>query len=65
MLIKRTAIWLLAWGALVWLAGQALAQAPANSNLDYQTPTPSYENGSAPFSNATSGVALRSCRSTR
>jgi hypothetical protein len=52
MLIKRTAIWLLAWGALVWLTGQALAQAPANSNLEYQTPTPSYENGSAPFSNA-------------
>jgi hypothetical protein len=52
MLIKRTAIWLLAWGALVWLTGQALAQAPANSNLDYQTPTPSYENGSAPFSKA-------------
>jgi hypothetical protein len=53
MLIKRTAMWLLAWGALVSLVGPALAQPPANSNLDYQTPTPSYENGSAPYSNDT------------
>jgi hypothetical protein len=48
MLIKRTATWLFAWGALLW-APMALAQVPANSNLEYQTTNPSYENGSAPF----------------
>src|SRR3569832_216911 len=49
MLIRRTAIWLLTLGALVSLAERAIAQ-PAHSGVQYQTPTPTYENGSAPFS---------------
>jgi hypothetical protein len=53
MLIKRTAMWLFAWGALILLGPPSMAQVPANSNLNYQTPTPSYENAGAPFSEAT------------
>lgn len=49
MSIKRPATWLLAFAALVWLAGSAWAQPPANSNLEYQAPTMSYENGSPQF----------------
>lgn len=53
MVMRRTAVWLLAWVALVGLAGSVRAQqVPANSNLDYQTNEPSYENGNAPFSEA-------------
>lgn len=48
MLIRRTAIWLLTLGALVSMAGRAVAQ-PAHSGVPYQTPTPNWENGSAPF----------------
>lgn len=54
MAIKRTAIWLLAWSGLLLLAGRALAQ-PAHSNLSYQVPHPTYENGPAPFSDDTPG----------
>jgi hypothetical protein len=50
MSIKRTAIWLFAAASLILLGQPALAQ-PANSNLQYQGSTPSWENGSAPFSN--------------
>ncbi len=50
MYIKRPARWLLALWTLAFFAGPAwAAQVPANSNLDYQTPTQSYENGSPPF----------------
>jgi hypothetical protein len=49
MLIRRTAIWLLTLGALVLWAGRAVAQ-PAHSGVQYQTPQPTYEHGSAPFS---------------
>ena len=49
MLIKRTAIWLLALGMSIVVGPLASAQVPSNSNVDYQTPNPSYENGSAPF----------------
>jgi hypothetical protein len=49
MLIKRTAIRLLALAAFVLLASRAMAQ-PSNSNLQFQSPTPSWENGSAPYS---------------
>jgi hypothetical protein len=49
MLIKRTAMWLLALGVSIALGPLAIAQVPSNSNLDYQTPNPTYENGSAPF----------------
>ena len=49
MVSKRTAIWLLAWIALVVLAPAALAQIPADSNLDFPGPSPMYEYGSAPF----------------
>ena len=49
MLIKRTAIWLLALGMSIVVAPLARAQVPSNSNVDYQTPNPTYENGSAPF----------------
>jgi len=49
MLIKRTAIWLLALGVSIALGNLASGQVPSNSNLDYQTPNPTYENGSAPF----------------
>lgn len=53
--IKRTAIWLFAWSALlVWMADRAVAQ-PAHSNLHYQVPHPTYENGPAPFANDTPG----------
>jgi Putative beta barrel porin-7 (BBP7) len=52
--IKRTAIWLIAWSALVLMANRALAQ-PAHSNLNYQVPHPTYENGPAPFSDDTPG----------
>ncbi len=57
MLMKRTAIWLLAAAALVSLSGRTLAQPPSNSNLQYQSPTPAWEHGSAPYSddNPTSG----------
>ncbi len=48
MFIRRTAVWLLALGALASLAEIASAQ-PAHSGVQYQTPTPTYENGSAPF----------------
>jgi LAO/AO transport system kinase len=44
---------------LVSLTGLALGQIPANSNLDYQTPEPTYENGSAPFANDRPEVAHR------
>jgi hypothetical protein len=49
MLIKRTAMWLLALGVSIALGPLASGQVPSNSNLDYQTPNPTYENGSAPF----------------
>ena len=49
MSINRTAAWLLAWCALALVIPAARAQVPANSNLDYQTPNPVYEHGSAPF----------------
>ena len=55
MLIRRTAIWLLTLGALVSMAGRAVAQ-PAHSGVPYATPTPSYENGSAPFAEDGSGT---------
>jgi hypothetical protein len=42
------AIWLVALGALASWAEIASAQ-PAHSGVQYQTPTPTYENGSAPF----------------
>ena len=48
MVIKRATIWLLALAACLALARPALAQ-PANSNLQYQAPSPTYENGSAAF----------------
>ncbi len=48
MLIRRTAIWLLMLGALVLLAERAIAQ-PAHSGVYYPTPTPNYENASAPM----------------
>ena len=48
MAIKRTAIWLLTASALLLAAGRAMAQ-PAHSNLSYQVPHPTWENGSAPF----------------
>ena len=51
MLIKRTASGLFAWAILVLLSARAIAQ-PASANLDYQSPTPSYSNGSAPYSNS-------------
>ncbi len=51
MLIKRTASGLFAWAILVLLSARAMAQ-PASANLDYQSPTPSYSNGSAPYSNS-------------
>jgi len=51
MLIKRTASGLFAWAILVLLSARALAQ-PASANLDYQSPTPSYSNASAPYSNS-------------
>ncbi len=53
--IKRTAIWLLAWSALVIMASRVLAQ-PAHSNLNYQAPQPTYANGSAPFSDDNPGM---------
>ncbi len=49
MLIKRTAMWLLALGVSIVVGPLASAQVPSNSNLNYQTPNPTYENGSAPF----------------
>ena len=49
MLIKRTAMWLLALGVSIALGPLADGQVPSNSNLDYQTPNPTYENGSASF----------------
>ncbi len=55
MLIRRTAIWLLTLGALVSTAGRAVAQ-PAHSGVYYPTPTPSWENGSAPFAEDGSGA---------
>jgi hypothetical protein len=54
MVIKRTAIGLLAAGALLLLVARAVAQ-PAHSNLHYQVPHPTYENGPAPFSDDTPG----------
>jgi hypothetical protein len=54
MLIRRTILGLIAWGALLWLLPLASAQ-PANSNLSYQSPSPMYENGSAPFSDSNPG----------
>ena len=48
MLIKRTTISIFAWGALLVLAAVARAQ-PANSNLQYQPYSQTYENGSAPY----------------
>lgn len=54
MLIRRTAIWLLTLGALVSMAERAVAQ-PAHSGVQYQTPGPTYENGSAPFSEDSPG----------
>ena len=48
MSIKRTAIWLIMLGAMGFLAGRASAQ-PAHSGVYYPTPTPNYENASAPF----------------
>lgn len=52
--IRRTAIWLFACTALVVMTSRALAQ-PAHSNLNYQVPHPTYENGPAPFSNDNPG----------
>ncbi len=59
MLIRRTAIWLLTLGALISMAGRAVAQ-PAHSGVQYPTPTQSYEHGSAPFAqdNPTPGHGL-------
>jgi hypothetical protein len=54
MVIKRAAIWLLACSTLVMLSARVMAQ-PAHSNLNYQTPQPTYENGSAPFSDDNPG----------
>jgi hypothetical protein len=54
MRIRRTAIWLLAAGISLSVAGRAIAQ-PAHSNLHYQVPHPTYERGPAPFSNDTPG----------
>lgn len=51
MLIRRTAIWLLTLGALVSMAGRAIAQ-PAHSGVQHQSPQPTWENGSAPYSAA-------------
>ncbi len=48
MLIRRMAVWLLTLGALAWLAESAGAQ-PAHSGVQYPTPNPTYEHGSAPF----------------
>lgn len=55
MLIKRTATGLLALAALVTQGVLAVAQVPANSNLSYPTPSPSWENGSAPFAESAPG----------
>ena len=52
MLSKRAAVWLIALAASLAPAVRAQAQ-PANSNLQYQSPTPVYENGSAPYSDDT------------
>ncbi len=54
MLMKRTAIWLLAVVALVMLGERAIAQ-PAHSGVYYPTPTPNWENASAPFAEDGSG----------
>jgi hypothetical protein len=54
MAIRRTAIWLLAAGIVLWSADRAAAQ-PAHSNLHYQVPHPTYERGPAPFSNDVPG----------
>lgn len=55
MWIKSAAIWLLASIALVLATDRVVAQ-PAHSNLNYQTPHPTYENGPAPFSNGNPGA---------
>jgi len=55
MWIQRTATRLIAWGTWVLLASTALAQVPINSNLNYSDPTPSWENGSAPFAESDPG----------
>lgn len=48
MFIRRMAVWSLVLGALASGADIASAQ-PAHSGVQYQTPTPTYEHGSAPF----------------
>ncbi|MEX0679105.1 MAG: BBP7 family outer membrane beta-barrel protein [Pirellulales bacterium] len=54
MWIKRTAIWLLASIAFAGAADRVVAQ-PAHSNLHYQVPSPTYENGPAAFSDDVPG----------
>jgi hypothetical protein len=49
MVSNRTAIWLFAWIAVGLFAPRAMAQVPADSNLDYPGPGSYYEHGSAPF----------------
>ena len=49
MFMKRAATSLLAWVAVALAASGVFAQVPANSNLSYSDPNPTYENGSAPF----------------
>ena len=55
MLIIRTVIRLFACGAVVLLAGAAIAQPPSDSNLEYQGARPSYAEGSAPFADDNPG----------
>lgn len=54
MVIRRTAIRLLAWLALGLLATRAVAQ-PAHSNLNYQDVKPTYELGNAEYSDPVPG----------
>ncbi len=56
MLTRRTATWMLSWGALVLLTARAVAQIPAHSNVDYQDVKPTYENGNAEYSDPTPAV---------
>src|SRR5262245_21700218 len=55
MLIKRTAARLLATAILAMLGSVASAQVPSHSNLNYDTPSPSWENGGAKHNNAVPG----------
>ena len=58
MVSRSTAIWLLVWIALAIGSPTAWGQVPANSNLDYPTPAPSYEYGSAPYAAGDNKPAL-------